>query len=141
MGSRLWAVYLGGAACANRKLACEQVLAVLNAYTEVLDLVEDLIVESEVIAWDGVDAGLLLDVPVLKTESLGLSKELGLGELSAPVCLSSFFQLTVCSHAGETKNRSVADNVISMMKLKKTEEGICRGKHVRLNHDRGWVVL
>ena len=58
-----------------------------DAYTKVLDVCEDLIVESEVIAGNDVDAGLLLNVPVLETKSLCLSKEVILRELTAPVRL------------------------------------------------------
>lgn len=67
---------------------------------------ENLVVESEVVAGDDIDAGLLLDVPVVETESLGLSEELSLGELSAPVCFSCLLQVAVDSHAGETEDRS-----------------------------------
>jgi hypothetical protein len=56
-----------------------------NTYTKVLDLVEDVVVESEVVAGDDVDTGILLDLPVSKAETLGLSKEVRLGDLSAPV--------------------------------------------------------
>ena len=73
-------------------------------YTKVLDLVENLIVQSEVIARDDIDAGFLLDVPVLKTESLSFAKKLGLGELATPICFSRLFQVTVNSHARETED-------------------------------------
>lgn len=63
-----------------------------------------MIVESEVIARDDIDAGLLLDVPVLETESLGLREELGLGELSTPVSFGGLLQITVDSHTGETED-------------------------------------
>jgi hypothetical protein len=76
---------------------------------------EDLIVESEVIAGNDVDASLLLNVPVLKAESLCLSEELSLGDLASPVSFSGLLQLTVCSHAGETEDRSVVDMQISMV--------------------------
>lgn len=46
---------------------------------------EDLIVQSKVVAGDDVDTGILLDLPVSKTESLGLGKEVGLGDLATPV--------------------------------------------------------
>ena len=46
-----------------------------GAYTEVLDLVEDLVVESKVVARDDVHAGILLDLPVGKTKALGLGEE------------------------------------------------------------------
>ncbi len=46
---------------------------------------EDLVVPSEVVAGDDVDTGILLDLPVRKTETLSLGEQVGLGELSAPV--------------------------------------------------------
>jgi hypothetical protein len=39
---------------------------------------EDLVVESKVVAGDDVDASILLNLPVGKTEALGLSEEVGL---------------------------------------------------------------
>ena len=48
-------------------------------------MVEDLVVESEVIAGDDIDTGILLDLPVGETKALGLLEELSLGELSTPV--------------------------------------------------------
>lgn len=56
-----------------------------ETYTKVLDLVKDLIVEGEVVAGDDIDTGILLDLPVSKTETLGLVKEIGLRNLSTPV--------------------------------------------------------
>ncbi len=88
-----------------------------KTYTEILDLVQDLVVESEVVAGDDIDTGVLLDVPVLETKSLGLFEKLLLGELSAPVCLSCFLQLTESSHAGETKDGSVAGTQVSNLEL------------------------
>ena len=67
---------------------------------------ENLIVKSEVVAGDDIDASLLLDVPVLETKSLGLAQELSLGELAAPVCLSRLLQVTVDSHTREAEDRS-----------------------------------
>jgi hypothetical protein len=56
-----------------------------ETYTKVLDLVKDLVVEGEVVAGDDIDTGILLDLPVSKTETLGLVKEVGLRNLSTPV--------------------------------------------------------
>jgi hypothetical protein len=55
-------------------------------YTEVLDVVEDVVIESEVTAGDDINTGILLDLPVSKTQTLGLSEEVSLGDLAAPVC-------------------------------------------------------
>ena len=88
-----------------------------KTYTEVLDLVENLIVEGKVVAGDDIDAGLLLDIPVLKTKSLGLAQELSLRELAAPVCFSRLLQVTVDSHARETEDRSVMNTMVSSLKL------------------------
>jgi hypothetical protein len=76
-----------------------------------------LIIQSEVIARDDIDAGFLLDVPVLKTESLGFAEKLSLGELATPVCLSRLLQVTVDSHAREAEDRSALEKYISILKL------------------------
>lgn len=75
-------------------------------YAEVLDVGEDLVVQGEVIARDDINASILLDVPVLQTESLGFREKVGLGELSAPVCFSGLLQVAVDAHAGETEDRA-----------------------------------
>jgi hypothetical protein len=77
------------------------------AYVEVLDVGKDLIVEGKVVGWDDVDTGILLDLPVSKTEALGLSEKLILGDLSTPVVLGGLLEVTVHTHAGETEDRSV----------------------------------
>jgi hypothetical protein len=46
---------------------------------------EDLIIESKVVARDDVDTGILLNLPVGETQTLGLSKEVGLRKLASPV--------------------------------------------------------
>ncbi len=58
---------------------------VKGTYTEVLNLVENLVVQGKVVARDDIDASILLDLPVGKTKALGLSKEVGLGDLTTPV--------------------------------------------------------
>ena len=81
------------------------------AYIEVLDVSKDLIVESKVVGWDDIDTGILLDLPVSKTETLGLSEELLLGDLASPVVLSGFLQVTVGTHAWETEDSADAMSV------------------------------
>ena len=44
-------------------------------YTEELDMVKDLVVEREVIAWDDVHAGFLLNLPMFVSQSLALAKQ------------------------------------------------------------------
>lgn len=44
-----------------------------------------MVVQGEVIAGDDVDTGILLDLPVLGTETLGLGQEVSLGEVASPV--------------------------------------------------------
>ena len=56
-----------------------------KTYTKVLDVGEDLVVQGEVVAGDDIDASILLDLPVGKTEALGLGKEVGLRQLATPV--------------------------------------------------------
>lgn len=59
---------------------------VAKTYTEVLDVVEDLVVQGKVVGGDDVDTGILLDLPVGEPQPLGLGEELILGDLAAPVC-------------------------------------------------------
>lgn len=74
-----------------------------------MDVSEDLIVKSKVVAGDDINTGVLLNVPMLETDSLCLSEEISLGDLSAPVCLSCLLQVTVDTHAWETEDRSVGE--------------------------------
>lgn len=85
--------------------AVEVVLAVaLGDNTEELDVVKDLIVESKVVAGDGVDASILLDLPVLQTETLALRDEIIAGGLATPVSFRGLLQVTEPTHTGETEN-------------------------------------
>lgn len=77
----------------------------LRNHTEHLDVVEDLIVESEVVGGDAVDACLLLFFPVLQTKTLTLSEEVITGELVTPVSFRGLLQVTELTHTGETQNR------------------------------------
>jgi hypothetical protein len=54
-------------------------------YAEVLDVVEDVVVESKVAAGDAVDTSILLNLPVSKTKTLSFLEKLGLGDLATPV--------------------------------------------------------
>jgi hypothetical protein len=73
-------------------------------YVEKLDVVEDVVVESKVVAGDDIDASVLLDLPVLKADTLGLLQQVVLRELARPVGLVGLLQLTVAAHAGETED-------------------------------------
>lgn len=75
---------------------------------------KDLIVKSEVVGWDDVNTSILLDLPMCKTETLGLSKELLLGDLGRPVVLGCLLQVTVGTHARETEDRSSWDISIEL---------------------------
>jgi hypothetical protein len=88
-----------------------------KSYTKVLDVGENLIVESEVIAGNDINAGLLLNIPVLKTKSLGLAEELSLGELATPVSFCCLLQVTIDSHTRETENRSAMKTKVSILQL------------------------
>ncbi len=95
------------------------------AYTEVLDVSEDLIIKSKVVARNDIDTCILLDLPVGETEALGLGQEIGLGKFATPVLthksaaasqntisrearirtsLSRLLQVTVYTHAGKPEN-------------------------------------
>lgn len=59
-----------------------------NTYTEVLAVGKDLVIQGKVIGGDDVDTSILLNLPVSEPQPLGLSKELFLGNLAAPVCVT-----------------------------------------------------
>lgn len=102
---------------------------------------KNLIVKSEVVGWDDIHAGILLDLPMCQTETLGLSKELLLGDLASPVVLGGLLQVTVDTHARETEDRSLYLSATGpQMSLEAWK------KNVRLNHlccvcDAGWEEL
>lgn len=56
-------------------------------------MVEDVVIVGEVVGGDDVDTGILLDLPVGESEPLALSKEVGLGELVAPVGLVGLLEV------------------------------------------------
>lgn len=78
----------------------------MHAYGEILDVCKDLIVKSKVVGWDDVNTGILLDLPVSKTETLGLREEILLGDLASPVVLGGLLEVTVGTHARETEDRA-----------------------------------
>jgi len=76
-----------------------------ETYVEHLDVVEDVVVESEVVAGNNIDTGVLLDLPVLAAKSLALGEQVISRELAGPVCLIGLLQVSQTSHAGETQDR------------------------------------
>jgi hypothetical protein len=75
-------------------------------YTKHLDVVQDLIIEGEVIARNDINAGLLLDLPVVKAESFAFAEKLVTRKLASPVRFGGFLEVTVHSHARETEDGS-----------------------------------
>lgn len=76
-------------------------------YSEELDVVKNLVVEGEVVAGDDVDTSVLLDLPVLQTESLSLLQQVLAGDLLSPVCFGGFLEVTELSHTREAQNGAV----------------------------------
>ena len=68
-------------------------------------MVQDMVVEGEVVAGDAVNADILLNPPVSKTESLGLCQQTIPRQFICPICLIGLLQLPVSAYAGEAKNR------------------------------------
>jgi hypothetical protein len=99
-----------------KKLAREEKKQCNCSQTHVkqLDVVKDLVVEGEVVGGDDVDTGILLDLPVSKTETLSLSEEGLLGDLVGPVSFSGLLEVSQDSHTRETQDCG-------------------------LNHDDGWI--
>ena len=95
-------------------------------------MVKDLIVEGEVIARDEINAGVLLDLPVLETKALALAHQLITRELSTPVGLSSLLEVSQATHTREAEHRATirisTSNPIEGQKVRG------RGQHLRLNH-------
>ena len=79
----------------NSQVAC--------AYVEELNVVEKVVVESEVVAGNDIDTGVLLDLPVLQPQALALLEQVIAGELVSPVSLVGLLELTVRTHTGETE--------------------------------------
>lgn len=59
----------------------------LFTYTEVLNEVENVVIHGEVTRGNAGHTSVLLDLPVSKTQALGLSEEVSLGNLATPVFL------------------------------------------------------
>lgn len=62
-----------------------------------------MVVVREVIAGDDIDARILLDLPVLETQSFTLGKELVLRQFASPVCFCRLLEITVDSLAREAE--------------------------------------
>lgn len=75
-------------------------------HVEELDVVEDVVVESKVVGGDDVDAGILLDLPVGKTQALALGEESLLGDLVGPVGLVGLLEVPKDTHAAEGEHVS-----------------------------------
>lgn len=60
-----------------------------------------MVVEGKVVAGNNVDTSILLDLPVLQSQTLSLLEQLVPRELVAPVGLVGLLELTVRAHAGE----------------------------------------
>lgn len=65
----------------------------IESYPEKLDVIENLIIESEVIAGDEINAGIFLDLPVLQSKTLALREEIIPREFATPVGFSGLLQV------------------------------------------------
>lgn len=74
-------------------------------------MVEDLVVEGKVVAGDNINASILLELPVLQTESLSLSQELIARDLVTPVSLGGLLEVTELSHTRETQDGAAGDAI------------------------------
>ena len=70
-------------------------------------MVQDVIIVGEVVAWDDIDSSVFLNLPMLLTKTLTFRQQLILGELFRPVRFCGFLQVTVYSHTGKAKDRSI----------------------------------
>ena len=101
-----------------------------EAYPKELDVVQNMVVERKVVAGDDIDAGILLDVPVFLPQALALTQKLIAGELSTPVGLGGFLEVTIDSHARETQDGSVEGNGQQIV----LRIAVAGTGHSRLNH-------
>ena len=67
-------------------------------------MIQNLIIECKVIAGNNVDTGILLDLPVLETESLALLEEILPGEGAGPVGLGGLLEVTELSNAWKAQD-------------------------------------
>lgn len=61
-------------------------------------------IECEVVAGHNIHTSILLDLPVLQTETLTLGKQLITRDLLTPVSFRGLLQVTELTHTGETQN-------------------------------------
>lgn len=95
-------------------------------------MVQDLVVEGKVVAGDEVDASILLDLPVLETQSLTLAEKLIARDLAAPVRFSGLLELSEATHTREAENGAEPARSANMFT---TESPRGAGQHdLRLNH-------
>lgn len=128
-GWRLYFEYLSGIACsigsqsASLHIRYPARISLGCTYAEELDVVKDLVVESKVVAGDQINTSILLDLPVLSTETLALAEELIARDLSTPISLSSLLQVTETSHAREAENRAARGvSSVSIEKILESKE-------------------
>ena len=91
-------------------------------------MVQNMIIERKVIAWDDINARVLLNLPMFETKALALSEEVCLRKFTAPVGFGGFLEVPQDTHARETEDRSMED----MSGADRFHEG-------RLTHD--WTIL
>lgn len=71
-------------------MVCNSVVLIMigrEAYTKVLDVAQNLVIQGKVVGGDDVDASILLDLPMGEPQPLGLGEKVILGDLATPVCV------------------------------------------------------
>lgn len=105
IGSSPCLEYLSGTAYIVLEIPEAKIARLILTHVEHLNVVKDMIVVGKVVGRDDIDTGILLDLPVLETESLSLSEQVLSGQLVSPVSLVGLLQVAETSHAGETQDR------------------------------------
>lgn len=72
-------------------------------------MIKDMVVERKVVAWDDIDASVLLNLPMFKAKALALGEEVCLRKFTAPVGFGGFLEVPQDTHTRETKDRSRED--------------------------------
>ena len=77
-------------------------------------MIQDLVVQGEITARNDINTSILLDLPVLKTQSLRLLQKVITRDLLPPVSLRGLFEVTKSSYTRETENRPIGTMPVSL---------------------------
>lgn len=91
-----------------------------------------MVVEGKVVGRDDVDTGILLDLPVGKSQPLTLGEKVGLGDLASPVRLVGLLQVT------ENTDTAFKVSVATCVSMCHDELDLREPEDGRFHHDERW---